>query len=317
MPSGAISFLSDSDRLAKTMLDHDVRIQSMAMTQFRGLTKPIKKFGAHKGQNVEIEKYQKLAKATTELSELTTLPLKKPNIGFVTVPIKEYGNGVSYTKKAETLAEYALDETLKKMLSINVTESVDKIAYDTGFGLSDVFWTPTGTDASPTGVLDKDGTISTAATRHIQGFDLREIISNMKKDNVPRWDGTQYMGVFSPFAMKRLFNDTNIGGIIDIHKYQVPEALIRGEIGSYFGLRMVEETNALSNTLGTTNFEGEAIILGFEPVVEALVEPEHIEVERWDFNRFTGIAWILLSGFAKLWTSSTDGEYRMVRIWST
>ena len=42
--------------------------------------------------------------------------------------MKEYGNGVSYTIKAQTLAEYSVDETLKKIVSMNVAESMDNIA---------------------------------------------------------------------------------------------------------------------------------------------------------------------------------------------
>lgn len=317
MAAGIVSYLSDKDRLAKTMMDHDIRYQSMASTVLRGLTKPIKKFGAHKGQAVEIEKYKKLSKATGELSELVTMPMQKPTINFTTVTVKEYGNGVSYTKKAASIAEYALDETLKRILSINITESMDKVAYNEAFSKADVFWTPTGTASSPTGTYDTDGTVSTAATRHIQSFDIRQIVTRMRADNIPHWDGAYYMGIFNPFAKERLFEDTNAGSVVDIHKYNQPEALIKGEIGNYFGLRVVEETNSLSNTLGTTSYEGEVLILGFEPVVEALVEPEHIESESWDFRRFTGIAWLALTGFAKVWTQATDGEYRMVRIWST
>ncbi len=145
---------------------------------------------------------------------------------------------------------------------------------------------------------------------------IRDIIRNLKTDNVPKWDGNSYLGIFSPFAMAKLFEDTATGGIIDLHKYDQPENLINGEIGQYFGMRMIEENNVLSNTIGGSSHNGEAIICGFEPVVEALVEPESTMVENWDFNRFTGIAWNALTGFKKVWTNSTDSEYHLVRIHS-
>ena len=85
--------------------------------------------------------------------------MQKPSVGFVVATVNEYGNGVSYTRKAQTLAEYSVDETLKKILAMNVAESMDKIA-GTEFQNADVFYTPTGAAA---GTFDKDGTVSTGA----------------------------------------------------------------------------------------------------------------------------------------------------------
>ena len=312
MPQGAISFLNESDRLAMIKMDSDIRFQAGYMMQFRNLAKPIKAFGRNKGSVVEIEKYQKLAKATGTISELQSLPMQKPNVGFVQATIAEYGNGVSYTKKSQTLAEYSVDETLKKILAMNVAESMDQVA-GTEFQNADVFYTPTSTSA---GTLDKDGTVSTSAGASITAAHIRDLIRNLKTDNVPKWDGNSYLAILSAFAMAKLFEDTATGGIVDLHKYDQPENLINGEIGSYFGMRFVEENNVLSNTIGGSAHNGEGIICGFEPVVEALVEPESTMAESWDFNRFTGIAWNALTGFKKVWTNSTDSEYHLVRIHS-
>ena len=90
MPQGAISYLNESDRLAKTKMDSDIRFQAGNMMQFRNLAKPIKAFGRNKGSVVEIEKYQKLDKATGTISELQSLPMQKPNVGFVQTTIAEY-----------------------------------------------------------------------------------------------------------------------------------------------------------------------------------------------------------------------------------
>jgi N4-gp56 family major capsid protein len=324
--AGGVSYLSDKDRLALTIMSDDIRFQSMQNCQFRNLAKPEKKFGAHKGQSVDIEKWQQLPLRTGELDELRNIPLSRPPINFVNVTIKEYGGGTMYTGKGATIAQYSVDATLRRILSMQQTRSMDKIAADDGFRTSDVFYTPTGTAESPDYVFDTDGTVTTAATRHLQIADFRFIKKELSSRNIPMWDGSKYMAVFSSYAMFRLWEDQELGGTQELFKYDMPEVLIKGELGSYFGFRFVEETNSLSNTLGTTSFEGEVIILGFEPTVEALVTPEHVEVDRWDFNRFTGIAWIALTGFKKVFTHGTgtppnatedNGEFRLVRVWST
>ena len=62
MPQGAVSFLNESDRLAKLKMDSDIRFVAGNMMQFRNLAKPIQAFGRNKGSTIEIEKYQKLTK---------------------------------------------------------------------------------------------------------------------------------------------------------------------------------------------------------------------------------------------------------------
>ena len=101
------------------------------------------------------------------------------------------------------------------------------------------------------------------------------------------------------------------------YKYDMPELLIKGELGAAWGFRFVEETNVLNSTLGTTDKNGEIIVIGDDAVAEALVEPEQIEVDMWNYKRFYGIAWTCTTGFKKIWTDATDDNFQIVRFWST
>jgi hypothetical protein len=53
MPQGAVSFLNESDRLAKLKMDSDIRFVAGNMMQFRNLAKPIQAFGRNKGSTIE------------------------------------------------------------------------------------------------------------------------------------------------------------------------------------------------------------------------------------------------------------------------
>lgn len=316
--AGTISYQNEKDNLAKTHLAERVRMRALAMTQFRGLARPEPSFGANRGQAVAIEKWQKLNVDTSTVSEWANLPLKKPNINEITVTISEYGNGVSSTKKAKTISEYLLDEQLRRVLEMNVTETMDKVV-GAEFQTSDVFWTPTGTASAPDGTIDKDGTVSTASTRDIQAFDFRQIRANLRKDNIPTFDGASYLAVMNPFGMNALFSDEQAAGMVEQRKYDQPESLIRGEIGSYFGFRFVEESLVLSDSLNTqTTHNGEVIVIADDAVVEAVAMPETILAQDTkDFGRFIDLAWHAYTGFEKIWSNAVDGEYRIVRIWAT
>ena len=313
--AGTLSYQDYKDNIAKTMLSDKVRMVHIASTTFRGTARLEPKFGAHKGQAVAIEKWEKLAQQTATVGEFAELPLKKPTINEVSVTLNEYGNGVAYTEKAKTIAEYMIDEQIRRLIEINTTESMDTVVGVVA-QTSDVFYTPTGT-ATSTGTFDKDGTVSTTATRDLRAFDFFEIAANLRADNISKYDGQYYLAVCNPFAMRALFNDsdsTTGAANIEILKWANPEANLKGELGMGYGFRFVEETNVLSSGIGGTTYNGECIIMADDAICEAMALPETVETETHNFGRFLAIAWRTLTGFAKVWTNSTDGQYALVRI---
>lgn len=315
--AGTTSYQEHKDNLAKTKLAEQIRTVAIAMTAFRVQARVVPSFGANQGQAVAIEKYQKLSTNTTPIDEFSELPMKKPSINEVTVTIEEYGDGVAYTKKAKSISEYLLDEQLRRLVEMNVTETMDQVVGAVA-QTADVFWTPEGTAAAPDGTYDTDGTVTATAARNLQAYDFKQIATNLKNNNVPKYDGSRYLAVMNPFASLALFNDgTDTAGYVETHKYDMPEQLIKGELGAFFGFRFVEETNVLGNVIPTGGtYNGEVIIFGDDAIAEALVQPEMIKVETWNFDRFIGIAWNTYCGFSKIWTHSTDGQHQMVRVWS-
>lgn len=311
--AGTLSYQDYKDNIAKTMLSDQVRMVNIASTAFRATARLEPKFGAHKGQAVAIEKWEKLTQATSTVGEFAEIPLKKPTINEVTITMNEYGNGVAYTEKAKTIAEYMIDEQIRRQIEVNSTESMDSVVGAVA-QTSDVFYTPTGTTTSG-GTFDKDGTISTTATRDLRAFDFLEIAANLRQDNISKYDGQYYLAICNPFAMRALFNDSDaVVGNVEILKWADPQANLKGELGQGYGFRFVEETNVLSSGIGGTAFNGECIIMGDDAIAEAMAMPETVMTEDHNFGRFLAIAWRCLTGFAKVWTNSTDGQYALVRI---
>ena len=313
--AGTLSYQDYKDNVAKTMLSDQVRMVNMTSTAFRATAKLEPKFGAHKGQTVAIEKWQKLTQNTAVINEFAELPLKKPTINEVTITMNEYGNGVAYTEKAKTVAEYMIDTEIRRLIEVNSTESMDSVVGAVA-QTSDVFYTPTGTTSSG-GTYDKDGTVTATAARDLRAFDFLEIAANLRTDNITKYDGQYYLAICNPFAMRALFNDPSdaVGASnIEILKWADPQANLKGELGTGYGFRFVEETNVLSSGIGGTAYNGEVIILADDAICEAMAIPETVETEAHNFGRFLAIAWRTLTGFSKVWTNSTDGQYAIVRI---
>lgn len=314
---GTLSYQNDKDNFAKTLLSEKIRQRAATMTQFRSLARPESGFGQGKGQTVAIEKWQKLDVSTTPIGEFATLPMQKPAINEVTITISEYGNGVTHTLKAKTVAEYFLSEQLQRTVDVNVMETMDSVV-GAVFRGADVFWTPLGAVGSETttNAYDTDGTITQIAARNISAFDFVHIRARLRKANVPYFDGSMYLAIMNPYGFTALLRDTAAGGIVELHKYNQPETLIRGEVGSYGGFRFVEETNVLSDTIGTSVYNSEVIIVGDDAVAEAMAMPETVKGATWDYDRFIGTAWHTYTGFSRIWNNTTDGQYQILRIWA-
>ena len=316
--AGTLSYQDYKDNIAKTILSDQVRMVNITSTAFRTTARVEPKFGAHKGQAVAIEKWEKLAQSTATISEFAELPLKKPTINEVTVTINEYGNGVAYTNKAKTIAEYMIDEQMRRLIEINSTESMDTVVGVVA-QTSDVFYTPTGTTTS-TGTFDKDGTVSTGATRGLRAYDFITMAANLRQDNIDKYDGQSYLAICHPFSMAALFqpdaDEVTVSANIEILKWADAQANLKGEIGSGYGFRFVEETNVLSATIGGSTENGEVIIMGDDAICEAMAMPETVKTEEHNFGRFLAIAWMTLTGFVKVWTNSTDNQYALVRVHS-
>ena len=91
--------------------------------------------------------------------------------------------------------------------------------------------------------------------------------------------------------------------------------LYRGEVGSYYKSRFIEETNFLSNADGSNGIYGEAAFFGADAVREGVALPEEIRVALpTDYGRDKGIAWYGLLGFQQVWEFSSDGKTRIITV---
>ena len=311
MAQGFINFASDKDNLAKTMLDDEIRRVTINSTKFRALAQPVNAFGAGKGQDVAIEKWQKMAVQSTPLDEHVSIPLVRPDINEVVITLNEYGNGISSTRKAKAISEYSLSEEERHAIESNLVESMDKIV-GTEFQTGDVLFIPT----SSTAITTKKGATaitadSTASAAPVTLVHLRIMSTTLRKDNIPFWDGSKYLLIAEPNGADDLLGDTATGGFVDILKYTDPSMLISGEIGAINYFRIVVETNVLDGALA--NNVGEMIIVADDAVREALVIPEQILSDMWEWDRFGGLVWYTLTGFKKVWEYDTDTHYRIAR----
>lgn len=292
-------FLNNDD------LSRQVRHASQTMQRFRQFVDMEPASGSGKGASVFYNKISNISTAGGTLVETNTIPKNNFTITQGTLSITEYGNSIPYTLKAKTLSEVSIPEAIRTVLRDDMAKVLDSAAA-TQFQASDYVASIVNTATTSFG--------SASAAADAQGADLsdknlRDIVDKMKKLNIPRYDGQNYVAIVSTNAARGLYDFFEAKA-----QNTTMEPLYRGEIGQYYGTRIVEETNFLSNVTGTGSVYGEAIFFGKDAVREGVAIPEEIRIDiPKDFGRDQGIAWYYLGGFNKTWDFTNDGETRIIR----
>lgn len=302
--------------LASKELSAKVRHASQPMMKFRQMTRKEPGFGMHKGSTYLFDRISNVNTQGGPIAELSQMPETDYVVSQGQLIVTEYGNSVPWTGKLEALAKLDVEDITVKALKNDMAKTLDQAAA-TEFQAAPLSYIPTGTDVAPTFSLET--TVVTAATRNIQSFDVRRIVDTMKKPYlVPKFDGENYICICSVGFAAKIKEDTAAAGWVEAAKYGDPDRLFAGEIGRYYGCRFIEESNVLSDTLGTTAFAGEAVFFGEDPVVEGVAVPEELRAKiPTDFGRDKGLAWYYLGGFKRTYETAVPGELKMIRVWST
>lgn len=282
-----------------------MRFRSQTTQRFRQFTELESAAGAGKGDKVFFNKISNISTAGGTLIETNTIPKNNFTITQGTLTMTEFGNSIPYTQKVRSLSEVSVPDAIRTVLTNDMGVVLDSNAA-TQFQASDVVATVINTATTTIGT----GSAALAA----QGADMsdknaRDIIDQMKKFNIPRFDGQNYISISSTNSIRGLYDFFEAKA-----QLTTMQPLMVGEVGTYYGCRFIEETNFLSNVTGTGSVFGESIFFGADAVREGVAIPEEIRIDiPSDFGRDQGIAWYALLGFQKVWDFGDDGETRIIR----
>lgn len=296
-------------------LSADIRMASIAQTRFVQFTTGADGFGKQKGENVTITRVSNLTTPDDDtLVELETIPEDEFSLSTQAISVAERGRAVPYSSLTGDLSYFNIENAIQKKLRDQLALRLDKVAA-TAFKRGMIKAIPDGI-ASLT--FDTDGTASTTATANLNVYHIEQIRDYMFStlNITPYMDG-DFMCLASTKACRGIKRDPNWE---KWHTYGDQAAKASGEIGRIEGVRFVEinNTNALSSSLGTGSVLGEAIFFGDDPVAMATVtDPELRAKESGDYGRSKGVAWYGIYGFDQIWYDSANpGEARVVHVTS-
>ena len=288
-------------------LSRELRYQAQTLQMFRKFTKPEPMAGRNKGDKVLFDKILNLTSNGGTIAETSTIPTTNYTINQGSLTMTEYGISVPFTQKLDNLAMVNVPETIKVSLRNSMSKVLDSAAA-AQFVASDYKVTCANTATTSFGSAS---TAPDAAGANMSDKNVRDIVDRMKILNIPAYDGDMYCAICSTNSIRGLYDFFEAKAMQTTMK-----PLLKGEVGAYYKTRFFEETNYLSNVLGT--YYGEAVFFGEDAVREGIAVGEEIRMKvSTDYGRDLGLAWYYLGGFQKVWDFTSDTETRILHVTST
>lgn len=263
-------------------LSRKLRTALQPMVRFRQFCDAKEAFGLGIGDTFNWNVYSDVAQAGGQLSETQTMPETNFTITQASAKIVEYGNSVPFTKKLDDLSEHPVTEIIHKVLKNDARKVLDSAAY-TQFNASPIRLCSTSASAY---TLTTNGLPSGTAQSALTNTHVKTVADYMAENNIPTFDGVNYLSVFRPTAIRGFKNNLET-----IHQY-TPEGwhvIMNGEKGRYEGIRFIEQTNVAAQAWANTD---RGFFFGSDTVAEVFAIPEEIRGKiPTDYGRSRGIAW--------------------------
>lgn len=177
--------------LSLPKLSRQLRFAAAPLMKFRQFCQVKEAFGKNNNDTVYFDKITKIDTAGGTLVEGTEIPEHAFGVGRGTIVINEYGNAVPYSGKLEALAEFDVDNTVTRVLRDDQADVIDT-AVAAQFLLADTEYcclsSTTGTYVTGHGFGGGTGTGQTAGAA-LNCYHVKEIVDELKKMNVPKYDG--------------------------------------------------------------------------------------------------------------------------------
>lgn len=296
-------------------MSEQLRFAAIAETKFMQFTKPEPGYGKKKGESITITRVSQLAEPTNgRILENQKIPEDDLVLSTIAITVSEWGRSVPYTSLADDLGAFDLENIIQSTLKDQMKLVMDKAAA-AAFKTGQIKASADGVASLQIGTA---GVAPATVTANLNVYHIEQIRDYMFGTlHIPAYEGDDYIGLVSTKAKRGIMQDP---AWEPWHRYTDPQAKYNSEVGRLENIRFIEinNSNALSKSIGTAGVGGEAVFFGADAVAMAVVEdPELRAAIPGDFGRSKAVAWYGILEFGQIWADSANpGEARVVHFTS-
>jgi N4-gp56 family major capsid protein len=308
-------FDAPSGTFKQNALSSLLRNAAIAEAKFLQFVKPEPGYGKKMGESVTLTRISNLTTPTSgRLTENIKIPEDALSITTVSITVSEWGRSVPFTSFSEDLMKFNLENIVQMKLKDQMKLVLDNACCD-AFQTAKIKYVPTGVASNS---IATNGTAPTSALANLNVFHAEQIRDYLYANLfAPGYEGDDYIGLVSTKGKRGLMSDP---AWEEWHKYTDPQSKYNSEVGRLENIRWIEvnNTGALSGSLGTGSVLGEAVVFGADAVAMAVVtDPELRAMIPQDFGRSKAVAWYGVLDFGIIWDTGNPGEARIVHVTST
>lgn len=210
---------------------------------------------------VYFTKYASLSTSTSALTETNDVTAQQMSDSQITFTIAEHGEAIALTEFAEAVSGGKVDLAAAQLLGNNAGDTMDKLAIAALDASGSTVIYPNAVSAV-TGLSTADVLDKTFANR---------LYNKLSRTNTPKMGGF-YIGLIHPDCAFDLIDSVGTGSWVDVSKYANPASVLQNEIGTFAGIRWIQDGNATISSDANGTIDAYTInVVGFN----ALGKAEH------------------------------------------
>ncbi len=255
-------------------------------------------------KSIALTKYANLALATTALTETDDVASEAMVDSEVILTPSEYGKAVTKTRLASLQSGGKIDLAAARLVGINLGRTLDRLCIIAGDASTNNLTVDGGAEAA----LDASDVMSVSF--------LNQIYNKLARASVPSFEGL-YVAVMHDDVIHDLRTATSAGSFVDVNKYSSPEKILRNEVGSIGGFRIIRNNhcsiNADAGALAVDTYK--SLFMGFNALGKVVSQtPNGVLSGPFDkLGRFVNVGWygVLKYGIVDqdaLWTGITTSS---------
>jgi N4-gp56 family major capsid protein len=256
-------------------------------------------------KSISLPKYEQLALATTPLVETEDLDSEAMSDSAVIVTPQEYGKVVTTTKLASLQTKGMADRAAARLVGINAGRTDNKLAILAMDASTNVIYSNVG------------GQAAIEAADVMTGSILGQAYNKLARNNALGVANGDYVLIAHDDVIHDIREQSGANSWIDAHKYALPEALLKNEVGMYKGFRVIRDnlsTIIADGGLGTVDVY-RSYAVGFNALGLGVSMPIEMRATGpYDkLNRFVNLGWYGVMKYqiveqAALWTIETSSS---------
>ena len=237
-------------------------------------------------KSIDIPKYNQLALATTPLVEKEDPASEALVDSKVNLQPLEYGNVVTTTKLANLQTGGKADRAAARMVGINMGRTQDKLALLAADASTNIIY---GGNATSTITIDATDVMAAAT--------MNAAYNKLARASVPGLANGDYIAIMHDDVIHDIRDGSGAGTWQDVHKYALPDSVLRNEVGMFRGFRVIRDNHATVSVdagAGGTVDVYKSYFMGFNALGKAVgQEPGMVISGPFDkLQRFVNMGWL-------------------------